>query len=193
MRCLGMLLVLASTLPAAVRGDSLYAPGTFRPLTVDRKAFGAGDVITVQVFETSSASTSTDTSTQRENGMSAGMGSSAISGGRPVSGSLAIGGTFDGGGTTQRANRLLTTLTVTVREVLPNGDLRLEGEQRVKVNEEEHIVRLAGRVRPEDVSAENVVISTRLADGRIEYVGDGDLASRGKKAWWRRILDWVGL
>src|SRR5450432_2545244 len=110
-----------------VQAQSLYDARTFQTLASDHKAFRVGDLITVQVIEQSSASTSTDTNTQRTNSVSAGL---STTGGKnhQVSGSLAAGGSFDGGGTTQRANKLLATLSVTVREVLPNGDLKVAGE-----------------------------------------------------------------
>ena len=104
----------------------------------------------------------------------------------------AVAGDFTGGGTTQRANKLLATITVSVREVRPGGDLVVAGEQLLTVNQEQHRVSVEGRVRPQDVSSENVVLSTRLADARIAYAGRGDLSSRQKRAWWRTILDWVG-
>lgn len=172
--------------------ESLYEASTFRPLTSDRRARQVGDLITIQVFERSSAATSSDTSTSRRNELQAGMGTSAVNGGRPVSGNASVSGEFEGGGTTQRTNRLLATLTVTVREVLANGDLRVAGEQNLTVNQEEHKVKIEGRVRTQDVSAENVVLSTRVADLRLQYAGDGDLSDRQKRAWWRALLDFLG-
>jgi flagellar L-ring protein precursor FlgH len=182
-----LLALFASASPA----QQLYNEATYRALAGDRKALRVGDVITVQVYEQSSATTSTDTSTQRTNALNAGY-ASARSGGQH-GGSIAVGGSFDGGGTTQRANKLLVTLSVSVREVLPNGDLKLAGEQTLTVNEEQHKVSLEGRVRPQDVSGDNIVLSTRLADAHIEYLGDGDLSERQKRGWWRKLLDALGL
>lgn len=188
MTCAALVAVL---LPQAVPAQQLYNEATYRALAGDRKALHVGDVITVQVFEQSSATTSTDTSTQRNNALNAGYASTR--GGVQHGGSIGVAGSFDGGGTTQRANKLLVTLSVTVREVLPNGDLRLAGEQTLTVNEEQHKVSLEGRVRPQDVSSDNVVLSTRLADAHIDYLGDGDLTERQKRGWWRRLLDALGL
>jgi flagellar L-ring protein precursor FlgH len=88
---------------------------------------------------------------------------------------------------------VLITLGVTVREVLANGDLRVSGEQMLAVNGEQQRVTLEGRVRPSDVSDGNVVLSTRLADARITYVGEGELSQRQERAWWRKLLDWAGM
>ena len=131
-------------------------------------------------------------SRKRSNGVSAGLATS-ISGVHPGSASLSVAGTFDGGGTTQRANKLLATLSVTVREVLPNGDLKVAGEQLLTVNGEQHRVNLQGQIRPQDISTDNLVLSSRLADAHIDYVGEGDLSDRQRRAWWRSVIDWLGL
>jgi len=182
--CLGVLAAMP------IYAASLYDEAVFRPLASDNKAFRVGDALTVQVFENSSASTTADTGTRRKNGLDAQL----MHGARTVAETgVSVGSDFDGGGRTQRANRVLTTLTVTVRQVLPNGDLRVEGEQSVVVNQERQRVTLEGRVRPQDVSDGNVVLSTRLADARITYLGDGDVTDRQQRAWWRRWADWAGL
>lgn len=173
----------------AAQAQSLYNEESFRSLTADNKAWKAGDVLTVQVFENSSATTSADTATRRNNGIAAEL----AHGGKSVAQTgIGVNGDFDGGGRTQRANRLLTTLTVTVREVLPNNDLRISGEQQVTINHEPQKVSLEGRVRPLDITDGNVVLSTRIADAKITYVGEGDLAERSQRSWWRRFVDAVG-
>jgi flagellar L-ring protein precursor FlgH len=183
-------LVILPLWSITVCAESLYQEQSFRPLIADNKAFRVGDLLTVQVFENSSASTSAETGTRRGNSLSAGVSNRSGSVGKA---DLGVSGEFDGGGKTQRANRLLATLTVSVREVLPNGDLHIGGEQILTVNEEPQKVNLEGRVRPIDVSDGNVVLSTRLADAKISYVGEGDLAERNKRPWWRNFLDAVGL
>jgi flagellar L-ring protein precursor FlgH len=149
-----------------------------------------GDVLTVQVFENSSASTSSDTGTRRKNNLNAQL--SHIAGPVAQTG-IGVSGDFDGGGSTQRSNRVLITLTVAVREVLANGDLRVAGEQLLVINGEQQKVTLEGRVRPEDISDANIVLSTRLADAHITYLGEGELSQRQQRAWWRKLLDWVGM
>lgn len=173
----------------AARAESLYQEQTYRPLTADNRAFRVGDALTVQVFENSSATTSADTGTRRGNGLSAELSHRSGTVGQT---GIGVNGTFDGGGRTQRTNRVLATLTVTVQEVLPNGDLRVAGEQLLTVNQEPQKVTLEGRVRPFDISDGNVVLSTRLADARISYVGEGDIAERNRRPWWRNLLDMMG-
>lgn len=169
--------------------QSLYDAATFRPLTADQKAFRVGDVVTVQVMESASAAANADTGSRRSNS----LGGQVIHAKSPaVRVGLETNGEFDGGGRTSRTGRLLAQLSVTVREVLPNGDLRLEGEQLLTINDEQQRINLEGRARPQDISDGNVVLSTRLSNARITYIGEGDLADRQRPAWWRKVLDWFG-
>jgi flagellar L-ring protein precursor FlgH len=174
---------------SAGRAESLYQQDTFRPLTADNKAFRVGDVVMVHVLENSSASTNADTTTRRKNGVSADLSLSRNPG---IAAGINVAGDFDGGGRTQRSSRLLAQLSVVVTEILANGDLRLAGQQSLYVNDEQQRVNLEGRVRPQDISEGNVVLSTRLAEAKITYVGDGDLSDRQRRGWWRRIMDWLG-
>jgi flagellar L-ring protein FlgH len=175
----------------AAQAQSLFREETFRGLAADNKAYRPGDVLTVQVFENSSATTSAETGTRRSNHLQAELAHGRNN--KVSQASLAVAGDFDGGGRTQRASRLLTTVTVTVQEVLPQGQLRIAGTQSVTVNEELQVVTLEGIVRPADITDGNVVQSTRIAQARITYVGEGDVSDRSRRAWWRRLLDAVGL
>jgi flagellar L-ring protein FlgH len=189
-RLLISFLVMLLALAAASHAESLYNENSYRPLTADNKAFRVGDVLTVQVFENSSATTSADTGTRRKNTIDASLSHGSN---RVAQTGIVANGDFDGGGSTQRANRVLITLSVSVKEILPNGDLRLGGEQQLLVNHEQQKVTLEGRVRPGDVSDANIVLSTRIADARITYLGEGEVSERQQRAWWRKLLDWVGL
>jgi flagellar L-ring protein precursor FlgH len=191
MKALRPLLVIAlCSAVLGAQGQSLFREETWRGLTTDNKAFRPGDVLTVQVFESSSATSSAETDTRRSNRLQAELahGSSKV-----AEAALSVAGEFDGGGRTQRASRLLTTVTVTVQEVLPQGQLRIAGTQSIVVNEELQRVTLEGLVRPLDISDGNIVQSTRIAQARITYVGEGDLTERNRRAWWRRLLDALGV
>ncbi|MDB5750682.1 MAG: flagellar L-ring protein [Ramlibacter sp.] len=182
----GLLLLSVCGVAAA---QSLYNEAGWRGLTADNKAFRTGDVLTVQVFENSTAVSSADTGTRRANAL---RGELAHGSSEAARAALALSGEFDGGGRTQRASRLLTTVSVTVQEVLPGGQLRIAGAQSVTVNDELQRVTLEGLVRPVDISDGNVVQSTRIAGARITYVGEGDVTDRGRRSWWRKLLDTVG-
>jgi flagellar L-ring protein precursor FlgH len=170
--------------------ESLYNEANFRALAADSKARAVGDVITVQVVESASAAANADTGTRRKNNLAASLSHRQV----PTTGVEAgVSGDFDGGGRTARAGKLLAQISVTVREVLPNGELKIAGEQVLLINDEQQRINLEGRVRPQDISDGNVVLSSRLAEARITYVGEGDLADRARPSWWRRFLDALGL
>jgi flagellar L-ring protein FlgH len=182
-------LALALALAHAAAAQSLFREEDWRGLTADQKAYRPGDVLTVQVFENSSATSSADTGTRRTNQLQAELAHGSTKVGQTA---IGVNGEFDGGGRTQRTSRLLTTLTVTVQEVLAGGQLRVAGTQSVTVNDELQRVTLDGVVRPVDISDGNIVQSTRIAQARITYVGEGDLTERGRRSWWRKLLDAVG-
>jgi flagellar L-ring protein FlgH len=182
--CLGGMAVPASA-------QSLYEESTFRALTADHKAFRVGDVLTVQVVENAMATANADTGTQRRNNLGVDL-SLDYHRSRHASANASIGGDFDGGGSTERAGKLVAQLTVSIRDVLANGDLLVAGEQQLTINDERQRIAVTGRVRPQDISEANVVLSSRIADADITYVGEGHLADRQKPAWWRQVADWVG-
>lgn len=184
----GWMAALLCTLATAGAAQSLFQEENWRGLTADNKAFRPGDVLTVQVYENSSATASADTASHRDNQLQA----SVALGSRLHQAEVNIGSDFNGGGQTQRASRLLVTLTVSVQEVLPGGHLRIAGTQDVTVNDELQRVSLEGLVRPFDITDGNVVQSTRIANARITYVGEGHLTERSRRSWWRKLLDAVG-
>ncbi|MGM9489676.1 flagellar basal body L-ring protein FlgH [Ideonella sp. YS5] len=178
-------------LAGTASAQSLYDETTFRPLTADHKAFRVGDVLTVQVVESATAAANADTGTQRRNNLGVDL-SLDYHRSRHASANASVGGDFDGGGRTARDGRLVAQLTVSIRDVLPNGDLLVAGEQQLTINDERQRIAVTGRVRPQDISEANVVLSTRIADADITYVGEGHLADRQKPAWWRQVTDWLG-
>lgn len=190
MRTGRLVICVLLALAGAAGAESLYREHSYRPLTADNKAFRVGDVLTVQVFENSSATTTAETGTRRKNSIGAALSHSS---GTVAQTGIVANGDFDGGGRTQRTNRVLITVSVSVRNVLANGDLQIAGEQLLLVNNEQQRVTLEGRVRPQDVSDGNIVLSTRIADARITYLGEGEVSERQQRAWWRKLLDLAGL
>lgn len=87
---------------------------------------------------------------------------------------------FDGEGDTQQQNKLRGTISVTVIRVLSNGNLVIQGESWVTINQGREYIRLAGIVRPEDIDQNNAVSSQRIADARISYSGTGQVANSSR-------------
>lgn len=181
-------LVVGAVTPASAQ-NSLYDEKNFRALAADVRAYRVGDALTVQIVENSAATAGADTGTRRKNEISAELGRAHVP---MVSVGVGLGGEFDGGGRTTRSGKLLAQLTVSVKEVLPNGDLQVAGEQLLLINDEQQRINVVGRVRPQDISESNTVLSSRLAEAKITYVGEGELAERQKPSWWRKTLDWMG-
>ena len=96
---------------------------------------------------------------------------------------------FAGGGTTTRSGELTATMTARVAEVLPNGDLVLEGAREIDINGDRQIVVLTGVVRPSDVTPANTVLSTQIGQLSIRYFGRGLIRDNLKPGWLIRILN----
>lgn len=178
--------VAAAPLAAAT---SLYDPTTYKPLTADTKTRRTGDLLTIMVYETASARSSADTSAGRD--ASVGLGVQGT--GKTWAAGVRANNQVDGGGQTQRENRVLAQLTVTVKQVLPSGDLLVAGEQSLDINNEKQTIALEGRVRPQDISEANVVLSNRVADAKIRFQGMGELSDRQRPSWWHRLLTMFGI
>lgn len=190
-RYVANLLVLACCAVVTPAGAvSLYEESSFRPLTADQRAYRPGDLLTVLVFETASATASANTATEKNGGLGFGLKSNFTA---DKSAKLTLIEDFDGTGRIQRSGRLAAQITVTVRSVEANGDLIVAGEQLIQVNQERQEIVLSGRVRPVDIAENNTVVSSRLADARISYVGDGVLSEKQRPGIFSRVLTWLGL
>lgn len=173
--------------------------GVLGGLFVDNKARRVGDIVTVNIVETSTASNQASTNSGRKSSVSGGMESffnmekrfpsshpffnpfSSVKGG--------LESTFDGKGSTTRSGKLNAYLTAMVTEVLPNGNLRIQGSREVTVNNDSQYLLLSGIVRPKDISTSNVVLSTYISDAQIAYSGAGVINDRQRPGWMARILD----
>lgn len=185
-----MLLLAACNAAVPATAVSLYDEAGYRALTSDRRAQKAGDLLTVLVFENASASASADTTTGKSGGLGLGLETNFT---RSRSAKLSLSEDFNGRGRIQRSGRLAAQLTVTVRSVEPNGDLLVSGEQMLRVNDERQEIVLSGRVRASDIGENNTIVSSRLADAHISYVGDGALSEKQSPGIVSRVLTWLGI
>jgi flagellar L-ring protein precursor FlgH len=183
------LFVWVSVAPSAAHAINLYQDDAYRPLTGDRRGQRVGDVITVQVIENSSAAASAGTQTEKSNDGAI----KQTTPNRQRGYSLGLSENFDGNGKISRTGRLLAQLSVTVVAVEPNGDLRIKGDQNLEINGEKQAISLEGRVRPIDVSETNTVVSSRISEAKITYIGDGVLAESQHKGWLSKVLSFLGL
>ncbi|HDS15800.1 MAG TPA: flagellar basal body L-ring protein FlgH [Proteobacteria bacterium] len=96
-----------------------------------------------------------------------------------------------GAGATSRSNKLTARIAARVTEVLPNGDFRIMGTHFTQVNHEDHFVTVSGIIRPTDISADNYILSSAIAEARIEYSGNGTIGTKQGVGWGTRIMDVV--
>jgi flagellar L-ring protein precursor FlgH len=183
-------------------GSSLWVENNANNyLFTDHKAREINDVITVNVLEDSDAQGKADTKTEKTSTIGAGVdgffGFEQIAAKKNPNLRLdtlvgaKTGTKFDGKGETKRSGKLVATMSCLVVDVMPNGNLVIRGQRRMRLNDEDYVLVLSGIVRPRDVSADNSVPSTMVADARIEYLGEGVMADKMKPGWFTRAFDKV--
>jgi flagellar L-ring protein precursor FlgH len=175
-----------SLFPMAGRGSVGY-----RPLFEDRRARSVGDTLTVVLNERTSASRRSGAAASRASEVDTGITRAAkvpFAAGMLGFGLAADGNAkFEGKGNSTAENDFAGTITVTVIEVLQNGNLAVAGEKRLAVSAEEEVIRFSGIVNPADVVS-NSVSSVQVADARIEYRGRGASDDVQKPGWLTRGL-----
>ena len=187
---------------------AIYNPGTAQMLFQDKKALRIGDIITIVLSESTNASKNADTELSKDTTL--GIGSPSVLGNGATtdatsgitSSALAIGaGTrdlsvsytganaFKAETDTKQSNQLQGTITVTVHQVYPNGNLFIKGEKWISLNQGSEFIRVAGIVRPEDISKDNQIQSSRIANAKISYGGKGPLAEANEEGWLSRFFN----
>ena len=177
-----------------VANGSIFQQGRSVRLFEDSKAFRIGDLLSITLSESTNASKSAATNTTKDSDI--GMSATAILGVSPthngdpfLTNSLNATRDFTGSGDSAQSNSLTGEITVTVADILPNGTLVVRGEKIIGLNQGSEYIRLSGLVRPQDVSANNVVQSRKLANARIYYGGGGAIADSNTKGWLSRLFD----
>lgn len=174
----------------------------------DRKAKRLNDLVTINIIESLSGSGKADTGTSRDSsakyevanvlGMNTDFNlhnafgiKDLYKGTNVFEPKIEASGksSFKGKGDTNREGELVATITAKIVEVLPNGNLILEARKELTINEETQILVLAGMIRPDDIDADNTVMSDKIADARIYYVGNGVIQDKQKPGWLVRVID----
>ncbi len=167
----------------------------------DPRARRVGDILTIKIDEKSVASHDGSTATSRSNEVDLGISAffaamKSLQSKYPNLDPAALVGAksardFTGTGTTSRSGNFEATLPVHVVKTLPNGDLYVEGNKVVLLNEEESYLYLSGVVRPIDIQQDNSVASSLLADVELEYTGRGVVSEPQNPGWLTRALDYI--
>lgn len=181
--------VLTAALIAPAVAEDLFTDPHWAGVAQDRSAARVGDILTVVVFQNAEArNAAQNTSRTRRT-----FDGSIRSGHVDESGELSLEGAYSGQGEVRRSESFITQISVTIEEVLGNGDYRIAGEQTMHVNGERTVVRLRGRVRPSDITNTNQVLSTRVAEAEISYDGRGFVSRNAKPGIIHRIFSFLGL
>lgn len=174
---------------ASAGGQDLFQGGNWAAMAADRRATQVGDSITVIVHQVAEATNTTQNTTRKATD----VGGSLRAGGIDEGGALNFGGGYTGRGEARRSERLLAQLSAVIEAVLPNGDYRIVGRQQVRVNGETTLIAVRGRIRAADISGDNAVLSSRIAEAEIDYDGKGFVSRSAKPGLINRLFSLLGL
>jgi flagellar L-ring protein precursor FlgH len=156
-----------------------------------------GDIITVQFAESFQATKSQNAATSRSLDGSVTLpgvmdlilpsGTNAANASADLTAKAA--NSFAGSGSSAQSNSLTGQVSVHVVRVFRNGNLEILGQKKLTLNNGDEYIRVHGIVRPDDINEKNVILSDRIANANIQYIGAGDIAASGKKGWYSKILD----
>jgi flagellar L-ring protein precursor FlgH len=172
-------------------GAIFQAANGYAALTSGQRAAMVGDILTIVLVERTQATKTVASSTER----SGNIGLTP-----PASGPFSFNGgdvtasgnnTFDGGGNATQSNQLNGEISVVVAAVYPNGTMLVRGEKVLMLNRGDENIRISGIVRAADISNDNRVLSTRVADARITYAGKGDFHRSSRPGWLQRFFSFV--
>ena len=188
--------VVARVLPPPTpRTDgAIYQAGQQMELFADLKARRIGDVLTIRLAESTNASKSAATKTAKTTAVNNTgptiFGKTITAAGVPILTTTMNGAdSFDGSGSSTQGNSLAGSLTVTVMDVQANGNLVVQGEKTLKLNQGDEFVRVSGVVRPADIRTDNTVTSDKVADAHISYSGRGVIDSSNRVGWLARFFN----
>jgi len=175
--------------PPAPPTNGAIFQGGYVPLTSGGRAGAVGDIITIQLVERTAATKSNAAATQRD-------GDIGLT--PPVTGPLSLfnpsdvamggGQQFKGKGDASQSNALSGEVSVTIAEVYPNGTMLVKGEKLLTLNRGDERVQISGIVRAIDIGPDNRILSTRVANAHIRYVGKGEIARASKQGWLQRFF-----
>ena len=154
----------------------------------DRRAGQVGDILTVALSEDFTASKSQSATSAKSDSFKVDLPNLLDPGGDQALLDSGAETAFSGSGSAAQTNSLRGEISVTVMRVFSNGNMEIMGQKKLHLNNGNEYVRLSGMIRPQDISANNIVQSSRIANAKIAYLGVGDIADTGQKGWLSRAL-----
>jgi flagellar L-ring protein precursor FlgH len=195
---LGLVLMAASL--CDLSADSLWNQGLSRNICSDKKAQAVGDILTILIQENNGATRANNTTTSKKASLNAAIASilysPSTSGLLTKKGALpAINYTsdseFNGGGSINNAETITAQVSVKVVDVLPNGNMVVEGQLHTAFSGEKQDAVVRGTVRPDDIMANNTLYSYNIADATIQFMSKGTITDAQRKGWLTRVWDKV--
>ncbi|WP_137043949.1 flagellar basal body L-ring protein FlgH [Pseudolabrys sp. FHR47] len=182
--------------PASYNPNSLWRNGS-RAFFKDQRAHQVGDILTVKVNITDKANIANDTKRSRTNSEDSGVDNFFGKSKLPIVNSALPTRLFtadstassEGKGSVDRSEALTTNVAGVVVQVLPNGNLVIEGRQEIRVNFEVRELIVGGVVRPEDIESDNTIDSTKIAQARIAYGGRGQITDVQQPRYGQQVMD----
>ncbi|HVY08464.1 MAG TPA: flagellar basal body L-ring protein FlgH [Burkholderiales bacterium] len=171
---------------------AIFAKTNFRPMFEDRRARFVGDTMTVLITEKTAANKKSGASAERKSAMTAAVPTVHGLPGKSFQGlglDASSDNTFNGNGQAAASNDFTGTITVTVTELLPNGNLLVSGEKQIAMSQGTEFIRFSGIVNPVMVSSVNTIASTQVADARIEYRANGYIDEAQTMGWLARFFN----
>lgn len=177
-----------------VKTGSLFDSHKLDSLYADVKARRVGDIIEVVLSEKTSSQKKANSNTKKENSarltpVTGLNGANVTVGGNSLAFGLNQNSEFKGTGTSDQSNSLSGSISVSVIQVLGNGNLIVRGEKWITINNGDEFIRLNGIIRPQDISANNQINSIKVANARIQYSGTGAFADAQKAGWLARFFN----
>lgn len=174
--------------PAPPANGSIFQSG-YVPLTSGGRAGAVGDIITIQLVERTAATKSNAAGTQRDGNIGLTPPTTGpLSLFNPSDVAMGGGQQFKGKGDASQSNALSGEVSVTIAAVYPNGTMLVKGEKLLTLNRGDERVQISGIVRAIDISPDNRVLSTRVANANIRYVGKGEIARASQQGWLQRFF-----
>lgn len=190
----------ATALSGSTHAQSLWKEDSSRAIVADKRATAVGDILTILVQENNSATKDNNTQTSKKTGLDASISSFFFSPGASKLGTHngklpAVKADskqeFAGGGKISNSERITARIAVRVIDVLPNGNLVIEGVRQTAFAGETQDAILRGVVRKEDITSSNTVFSYQIADATIKYVSKGAVTDNQRKGWFTKVWDKV--
>ncbi len=163
------------------------------------RILSVGDIVTIKIYDSASASGQANTKTSRESNTNISVSAmmnfmNYLTAKYPNIDKEALikqayKYDFKGDGSTSRKGILTATVTATIKQVLPSNNYFIEGQKVILVNREEQHFYISGVVRPKDISDDNIINSDRIANAQIEFTGRGSISDKQSEGWFSRFLD----